>query len=370
MKSSGGKHKPLRVLVVGLGHMGMSHAKAYAAIDGFELAGLCERKIAERTDLPAEWASIPRFKDYGAALEAVKPDVVSINTWSDTHADFAVRAFKAGAHVFVEKPIAETVQDARRVVTASKKAGKKLVIGYILRVHPSWIKFIDLARGLGKPLVMRMNLNQQSIGDAWIWHKTLMKTLSPIVDCGVHYVDVMCQMTRAKPVRVHAIGAHLSREVKMYNYGQLQVEFDDGSVGWYEAAWGPMISEVAFFVKDVIGPKGSVSIVMAEQGADTGQGATGTTSSSMDTHTKTNAIRLHHAKLNKDNSLAKADELLRMDDEPGHDELCRREQLVLLNAIRKNVDLTAHMEDAISSLRIVLAADESVRTGKIVTLRR
>ncbi len=232
------------------------------------------------------------------------------------------------------------MKDAKRVVTAARAAKKKLVIGYILRVHPSWMKFVDLAKGLGKPLVMRMNLNQQSIGDAWTWHKNLMKSLPPIVDCGVHYVDVMCQMTGAKPVRVHGIGAHLSKEVKTYNYGHLQVEFDDGSVGWYEAGWGPMMSEVAFFVKDVVGPKGCASI---------------------DTHTKTNAIRLHHAKLNKDNSLAKADELFRMDEEPDHDELCKREQLVLLNAIRKDIDLTDHMEDAVNSLRIVLAADESVR---------
>lgn len=47
----------------------------------------------------------------------------------------------------------------------------------------------------------------------------------------------------------------------MYNYGQLQVTFEDGSVGWYECGWGPMMSETAFFVKDVVGPKGSVSIV-------------------------------------------------------------------------------------------------------------
>jgi len=369
MSKNPDRNAKLRVLVVGLGHMGMSHARAYDIIDEFEIAGLCARDIAKRTDLPAKWSNIPRFADYYEALETLKPDVVSICTWSDTHADFAVAAFKAGAHVFCEKPIAETVKDARRVVAAAKAARRKLLIGYILRVHPSWIKFIELARGLGKPLVMRMNLNQQSIGEAWTWHKNLMKTLSPIVDCGVHYVDVMCQMTRARPVRVHAIGARLAKEVKIHNYGQLQVEFDDGSVGWYEAAWGPMISEVAFFVKDVVGPKGCVSIVMAEQGADAGEGASGTQSSSMDTHTKTSAIRLHHAKLNRDNSLAQADELLRMDDEPGHDELCRREQLVLLDAIRRNVDLTRHMEDAISSLRIVLAADESVRTHKVVSLR-
>ena len=93
-----------------------------------------------------------------------------------------------------------------------------------------------------------------------------MQTTSPIVDCGVHYVDVMCQITDAKPVEVRGMGVRLSQEIDpdMYNYGHLQVLFDDGSVGWYEAGWGPMMSETAFFVKDVISPNGCVSIVMKE----------------------------------------------------------------------------------------------------------
>lgn len=360
--------KPLRVLVVGLGNMGLSHARAYAALDGYELAGLCTRSIARRADLPAAWAEVPRFPDFDAALAAVAPDVVSINTWADTHAEYALRAISAGAHVFVEKPLAESVADATRVVDAARAHNRKLVVGYILRVHPSWMKMVEIARTLGKPLVMRMNLNQQSIGTAWTWHRNLMQSLSPIVDCGVHYVDVMCQITGARPVRVHGIGAHLSGEVKTYNYGQLQVEFDDGSVGWYEAGWGPMMSEVAFFVKDVVGPKGAVSIVMAEQGRAADENAVSTTSSDIDTHTKTSTIRLHHAALNADNSLAHPDEIFRMDDEPGHDELCAREQAYLLRAIREDLDLTAHMNDAVSSLRIVLAADESIRNKEVVTL--
>ena len=135
------------------------------------------------------------------------------------------------------------------------------MLGYILRVHPSWIKFIELGKTLGKPLVMRLNLNQQSNGPAWTWHKNLIDCLIPIVDCGVHYVDVMCQLTGAKPVRVHGIGAKLWDDAAKQNYGHLHVTFDDGSVGWYEAGWGPMMSEEAFFVKDVVGPKGAVSIV-------------------------------------------------------------------------------------------------------------
>lgn len=362
--------KKVRVLVVGLGHMGLSHAKAYAKLDGFQVVGLCARTPRGRDQLPPAIADVPQYDDYAKALAALKPDAVSINTWSDSHADYAVAAFAAGAHVFVEKPLAETVADAERVVAAAKATGRKLVIGYILRHHPSWTKLVELARGLGKPLAMRMNLNQQSIGEAWAWHKDLMKTLSPIVDCGVHYVDIMCLMTGAKPVRVHGVGVRLSDEIapEMYNYGQLQVTFDDGSVGWYEAGWGPMMSEVAFFVKDVIGPKGAVSITMAEEGAATGEGAGETASSDMNTHTKTSAIRLHHAALKPDGTLAKPDEVLTMADEPDHDALCEREQAFFLDAILDDRDLSGHMEDAVNSLKIVLAADKSIRTGQVVEL--
>ena len=144
----------------------------------------------------------------------------------------------------------------------------------------------------------------------------------------------------------------------MYNYGCLQVAFDDGSVGWYEAGWGPMMSETAFFVKDMIGPKGAVSIAVDEAKTE---------SADVDSHTRTSALRLHHSALGPDGRLARPDEILRMDDEPGHQELCNREQRAFLKAIREDEDLAEHARGAIDSLRIVLAADESIRTGRVVT---
>jgi predicted dehydrogenase len=141
--------------------------------------------------------------------------------------------------------------------------------------------------------------------------------------------------------------------VPVYNYGVLQVAFDDGSVGWYEAGWGPMMSETAFFVKDVIGPKGSVSIVMAENSG-------GVKSDDINAHTKTNQILWHHA------DMTRPDDRIDMTDEPDHDALCEREQRYLLKAITEDLDLTDHMNDGVTSLRIVMAADESVRTGQVV----
>jgi predicted dehydrogenase len=60
--------------------------------------------------------------DFATALKELKPDLCSINTYSDSHADYAVMAFEAGCDVFIEKPLATTVADAERVVAAAKKA--------------------------------------------------------------------------------------------------------------------------------------------------------------------------------------------------------------------------------------------------------
>jgi len=349
--------KPLRVVVAGLGNMGRSHALAYHNNPGFEIATLVNRSDVA---LPDGMAGYGIRRSFEEALREEKPDVASINTYSDSHADYAVMALEAGAHVFVEKPLATSVADAERVVAAAKANGRKLVVGYILRHHPSWIRLIAEARKLGPPYVFRMNLNQQSSGHTWGTHKQLMQTTSPIVDCGVHYLDVMCQITDAKPVEVRGMGVRLTDEIDpaMYNYGHLQVLFDDGSVGWYEAGWGPMMSETAYFVKDVISPNGCVSIVMKE----------GVRSDDVDGHSKTNMLRIHSAALGADGKFATPDQDVSTTDEPDHQGLCDREQAYLLKAIREDIDLSRHMADAVRSLAVCIAADKSVKSGKAVRL--
>ncbi|MDN3689916.1 Gfo/Idh/MocA family protein [Cyclobacterium jeungdonense] len=355
--------KPVKILVVGCGNMGASHALAYHQLEGFEIVGLVSGGKTKEALNEKLGGGYPLFDDFYTAMDTTKPDAVSINTYPDTHETFAVEAFGRGCHVFVEKPLADTVEGARRVVNAAKKSHKKLVVGYILRHHPSWIKFIAMSQELGKPLVMRMNLNQQSEGKMWTLHRNLMKSLSPIVDCGVHYIDVMCQMTRSKPAQVYAIGAKLTDEIPdgNYNYGNLQIRFEDGSVGWYEAGWGPMVSETAFFIKDVFGPNGSVSIVAREAG---GSGK----SDSIEAHTKTESLLYHRAALDAGEKFAHEDEWIDLRDEPDHNALCKREQEYFLKAIHQDTDLSDHMEDAVNSLRIAFACDESVRTGKVVNL--
>lgn len=354
-------HLPLRVLVVGCGNMGKSHAKAYHDMESFSICGLVSRgdsKVKLNQYLESDY---PLYDNYSQALRLTKPDIVCISTYPDTHESYAITAFEAGCHVFIEKPIATSAAGARSVAEAAKKAGKKLVVGYILRYHPSWQQFIKCTEALGRPLVMRMNLNQQSHGHKWRVHKNLMQSLSPIVDCAVHYIDVMCQMTKVRPIQVSAIGVRLTDQIPdwNYNYGQLQIKFEDGSVGWYEAGWGPMASETAFFIKDVWGPKGAVSIV-ADQASSSGN------SDNIDAHTKTEHIKIHYSDLNEQGEFIRPDEWISLKDEPDHLELCMREQSFLLKAILEDLDLHEQTQHAMISLEIALACDKAVKTAEII----
>lgn len=354
-----------RVLCVGAGNTGRSHILAYHRLDGFEVAGICTRTPASRQRVLKELGTnYPEFNDCGEALEATKPDAVCITTYPDTHYEYTKMALEAGCHVFLEKPIAETIEEAEELVALSRKVNKKLVVGYVLRHHPSWLSFVEKVRTLGKPLVMRMNLNQQSDGEQWETHRNLLSSISPIVDCGVHYVDVMCQMTQSKPIRVSGIGARLTDDIPegKINYGHLQVTFEDGSIGWYEAGWGPMMSENAFFIKDVIGPKGCVSIVAEKSG---GQGQ----SAKIEAHSGTERLQVHHSELDADGKLARKDEFISMESEPDHDALFQREQEYFLKALNEDLDISELLEAACNASRIVLAADESFRTGKTIEMK-
>lgn len=350
------QQRRLKVFVIGLGQMGKSHALAYHKNPAFQVVALHNRT---QVQLPRELLDYPHVSSFEEGL-ALQPDVVSINTYTDSHAELAIASMRAGAHVFVEKPLALTKASAEAVIAVARETGRKLVIGYILRHHPSWIELIRASRELGAPYVMRMNLNQPSVGEAWEIHKRLMRTTPPFVDCGVHYVDIMCQITDAKPVQVRGMGVRLTPEIaeNQVNYGHLQVLFDDGSVGWYEAGWGPMMSNAAAFVKDVIGRRGAVSLVLGDENDP----------ADIESHTKTGQLRLHAVEPTENGAEGYTEAWIPVSENVGHQELCNREQAFLAQAIREDLDLTKHHEDAIRSLAIVLAAEQSMRERRAIDI--
>jgi predicted dehydrogenase len=331
--------------------MGCIHARAYEAHPDFVVAGIVNRGEARRHALARELGGVPAFADFKEALRSTSPDAVCIATYPDTHVSYALLALKHGAHVFVEKPMAQTAEDAAVVVEAAKRAGRALMIGYVLRVDPGWQRFVTQAQNLGKPLVLRFSLNQQSAGEALRTHLALLASASSLVDSGVHYVDVMCQMTQARPVRVQALGTRLRPETPadQFDYGQLQVVFEDGSVGWFEAGWGPSFSREAEFVRDVVGPLGSVTMNDRP-------------------HRGGPQLIRHRSELGDDGEFLYDDENTPLDAALDFPDLCARQQEIFLQAVRGTLDLSAHQRAAVDCLRVVEAADRSMRTGAVVSL--
>lgn len=114
----------LRVLVVGCGNMGASHATAYHNNEGFEICGLVSRGASKDILNKKLGSGYPLFDDYEKALASTKPDAVCISTYPDTHESYAIKAIESGCHVFIEKPLADSVKGAENVRDAAIKHGK------------------------------------------------------------------------------------------------------------------------------------------------------------------------------------------------------------------------------------------------------
>ena len=354
----------IKILVVGVGNMGVSHARAYHKLPGFEICGLMSRAIGARRDLPAELDGYPRFQDFQQALAETRPDAVSINTYPKTHATYALRAMDAGCHVFCEKPMATNVEEAKAVVATARAKNRKLVVGYILRVHPA---LDEVHRDRPHAGQAAGHAHEPEPADPWPGLELAPEPDGDEADRRLrralrrrHVPDDRRQAgARARHRR-----AAVTTRPGQYNYGQLQVTFDDGSVGWYEAGWGPMMSEVAFFVKDVVGPKGCVSIVKEpnEATADAARMATSTA-------TRRRTARVHHADIDASNEFTRRTSSSTPRTSPITGAVRSRAGLLPAGDPR-GLDLSEHMDDAVNSLRIVLAADESIRTGGRSSCRR
>jgi predicted dehydrogenase len=107
----------IKILVVGCGNMGASHALAYHNLPDFQIVGLVSTGNSNSALNQKLGGQYPLFKDYYEALAATQPDAVSINTYPDTHEPFALAALEKGCHIFMEKPIAATVEGAEKIAS-------------------------------------------------------------------------------------------------------------------------------------------------------------------------------------------------------------------------------------------------------------
>jgi predicted dehydrogenase len=160
-------------------------------------------------------------------------DAVSICTMWDQHTEPAIAALKAGKHVFLEKPIASTVEDARKITAASKGAKGILFIGHVVRFNPRYRmakQAIDEGR-IGKIVALSSRRNIPAA-----WTPTILNKIGPIVGDAIHDTDIMLWFTGDTVASTYAQWVDV-RGLKHPDIGQTMYRFKGGATATLETVW-------------------------------------------------------------------------------------------------------------------------------------
>jgi predicted dehydrogenase len=192
------------VSIIGAGFMGSTHAAAYAALtDRVRVKTVCARSLERAARVAATVGAEPSV-DVEALLR--DPEIVAVDVCLPTplHRELAERAFAAGKHVFLEKPIALTIRDADAIVAAAERSGKMLMVGLVLRFWPEYVRLQQLAHAgeLGRPrAVATRRLSPPA--DWTDWLRDREQSGGTAVDLLIHDFDQMNALL-GTPRRVYA----------------------------------------------------------------------------------------------------------------------------------------------------------------------
>lgn len=250
--------KALRYGVVGLGFFGEKHAAVLADMAGVELAAVCTRR-PDRVKEIADRFGVPKtYTDFRDLLADPGVDAVSVVTHLHDHCEIAVAALRAGKHVFLEKPMAGTVEACDAIVDAARAAPGKFMVGHICRFDPrvSLAKQAINAGRLGRIISMHATRNLSAVIGAEVLDK-----ISPLMGDGIHDTDLMLWFTGSKVTSVYAQTVRVN-DFEHPDIGWAMYRFDDGAVGVVETVW--CLPETTPFTIDarmeIIGTEGALYI--------------------------------------------------------------------------------------------------------------
>lgn len=135
---------PIRIAVVGLGYWGPNLARVVAALPSAQLAALCDANRAALADVGARYPGVPQIQSFNEVLADRSIDAVALATPVSTHHPLASAALAAGKHVFVEKPLAESISSAQSLVECARRAGLVLMPGHTFLYSPPVVKIKEL----------------------------------------------------------------------------------------------------------------------------------------------------------------------------------------------------------------------------------
>ncbi len=217
----------IRVGVIGTGAMGQNHLRIYSEMEEVELAGISDID-QKRVEFMATQFKTKAFTNYKKMfLEGL--DAVSVVVPTKLHKQVALDALDAGMQVLVEKPIADTIENAEMIIEAAKKAGKVLMIGHIERFNPAVIRLKEIINSgiLGKIV----SISTKRVGP----YNPRIRDVGVILDLGVHDIDIISYLYGKKINSVYAIaGANIH---SFEDHASIILRMDHNFAGVVETNW-------------------------------------------------------------------------------------------------------------------------------------
>jgi predicted dehydrogenase len=242
----------LRAGVVGAGFVGSLHARALMENDVVDVVGICGR-TAPKTEALAARCGTDAYLSVAELLERARPDLVTVGTGNDEHMEPALAALEAGVHVFVEKPMAFRVEQARAMVAAAERHAVRLGVNFNHRFSEPYrraLAFRDEG-ALGELAYVDVKF----AGDLY---KELNDPYCMLVETQGHAFDLM----RLFAGEIADVSAFLSdpRGIGVYTSAAVSVRFENGAVGSLIGSWDSSYSHPAAQVLEVSGTRGRLEV--------------------------------------------------------------------------------------------------------------
>lgn len=204
----------LKIGVIGAGHLGSLHAKMFAQIETAHLAGIydIDGGKAERVASECNTKTFPILADLFAVVDAV-----SVATTTKAHFDVAKQSIERGLHTFIEKPITETIEQARQLVKLAQEKGVKIQVGHIERFNPA---ILALEQFEIKPLFIESHRLAQ--------FNPRGSDVAVVLDLMIHDIDLILSLVKSPVVRIDANGVAVVSDSE--DIANARLQFENGCV--------------------------------------------------------------------------------------------------------------------------------------------
>ncbi len=226
----------IKIGVLGAGHLGKIHIKCIREIKDFELAGFYDADEKTASQVQNEFGII-HYPSIDELIDSV--DVVDIVTPTISHFDCASRALKKARHVFIEKPVVTTPEEARQLMTFADEANVKVQVGHVERFNPA---FLAAKPYISTPMFIEAHRLAQ--------FNPRGTDVPVILDLMIHDIDIVLSVVRSNIKRIYASGVSVVNETP--DIANARIEFDNGCVANLTASRISMknMRKARFFQRD------------------------------------------------------------------------------------------------------------------------